>query len=46
MGTRETVADLDELVLQALVVESAPNQALQPTASSVRSCLALASGSA
>jgi hypothetical protein len=27
MGNRETGADLDDLVLQVLVVESAPNQA-------------------
>jgi hypothetical protein len=45
MSTRETGADLDELVLQALVDESVPNQELQPTAASVRSCLASASSS-
>ena len=36
MCNRETGADLDDLALQILVVKSAPNQALQPTPSSVR----------
>ena len=43
MGNRETGPDLDDLVLQVLVAESTPNQALHLTASSVRS--APASGS-
>jgi hypothetical protein len=40
MGTRETGADVEELVLQTLGVKSAPNHRLQATGNSVRSYLA------
>jgi hypothetical protein len=36
MGNCDTGADWDDLALPVLVVESAPNHALEPTPSSVR----------